>query len=118
MKLLLNENNSRTTALAIRQDGHDAVWIGDGFEFAEDGFVLAKARREARVLVTKDKDFGELAVKQGLAHHGILLLRLQDEGPENTLRVTRAVLEVLSRHRPPYFAVASEGGLRIRRPRR
>lgn len=115
MKLLLNENIGRSATCAIRALGHDVVWIGEGFASAEDEIVLAKARREARVLVTKDKDFGTLAFKSGLAHCGIILLRLEDESPANTVRVLESVLRALAHRRPPYFVVASEAGLRIHR---
>lgn len=36
---------------------------------------MSRAEREGRVLVTKDKDFGELAFKGGQAHAGVILLR-------------------------------------------
>lgn len=54
--------------------GHDVVWMGDAAEDPGDEVILARANEEGRVLVTLDKDFGELAVVRGLPHRGIVRL--------------------------------------------
>ena len=114
MKLLLNENLGRSAAEALGHQGHDVVWIGDNFAGTQDSAVLAKAKREGRVLVTKDKDFGELAFKSGHAHDGIILLRLQDERAANTIRVLEGLLAHLTGQKPPFFVVASDSKFRVR----
>ena len=78
---------------------------------------MAQAERESRVLVTKDKDFGELAFKGRQAHGGVILLRLADERPANSLRVLHGVLHHLSRRKPPFFVVASDSEFRVHAPR-
>ena len=114
MKLLLNENLGRSAAEALRCLGHDVIWIGDDFAGIQDQAVLAKAKREGRVLVTKDKDFGELAFKNGETHDGIILLRLDDEGAANTIHVLEGVLARIANRKPPFFVVASDSEFRIR----
>ena len=54
--------------------GHDVVWCGAWPEDPGDDGVLARAHAEGRVLVTLDKDFGELAVLQAKPHSGIVRL--------------------------------------------
>jgi predicted nuclease of predicted toxin-antitoxin system len=54
--------------------GHDVLRTGDWTEDPGDEEILARAHSEKRVLVTLDKDFGELAVAHGFPHHGILRL--------------------------------------------
>jgi predicted nuclease of predicted toxin-antitoxin system len=54
--------------------GHDVIWSGDWREDPGDEEILAKAFSEKRILVTLDKDFGELAIVRGLAHFGIIRL--------------------------------------------
>jgi predicted nuclease of predicted toxin-antitoxin system len=54
--------------------GHDVVWTGDLPTDPGDEDILAQAQREQRVLVTLDKDFGELAIVRGLPHSGIVRL--------------------------------------------
>ena len=76
-RLLANENVPRVAIAALRAAGHDVLWAGEEFPTTADADVLARAVADARVLVTLDKDFGELAVRRGLpATSGVVLLRL------------------------------------------
>lgn len=54
--------------------GHDVIWVGDWDSDPGDAEILALAHQQMRVLVTLDKDFGELAIVRRVAHHGILRL--------------------------------------------
>lgn len=77
MQLLANENFPRQAVEALRGQGHDVAWIADGLAGTKDAEVLALAVRESRVLVTQDKDFGELAFRSKLpATCGVVLFRV------------------------------------------
>ena len=52
--------------------GHDVVWAGEWSEDPGDREILAKAHVEGRILVTLDKDFGELAIVRQQSHSGII----------------------------------------------
>jgi len=54
--------------------GHDVIWAGDWAADPGDEEILAIAHREGRILVTLDKDFGELAVVRKQPHSGIVRL--------------------------------------------
>lgn len=54
--------------------GHDAIWSGLWPEDPGDMAIMARAHSEQRILVTLDKDFGELAILKGLPHSGIVRL--------------------------------------------
>ncbi|MEH2195631.1 MAG: DUF5615 family PIN-like protein [Nostoc sp.] len=74
MKILLDTCvwfGVRTNLLAA---GYDVVWTGDWSEDQGDKEILATAYRESRILITLDKDFGELAIVRGNPHCGILRL--------------------------------------------
>jgi predicted nuclease of predicted toxin-antitoxin system len=58
----------------LRGLGHDVVWAGDWSSDPGDDEVLRRAHVERRVLVTLDKDFGELAVALRRPHSGIVRL--------------------------------------------
>lgn len=58
----------------LRERGFDAAWMGDIDPQASDRDVLERAQREGRVLITLDKDFGELAIVRGQPHCGIVRL--------------------------------------------
>jgi predicted nuclease of predicted toxin-antitoxin system len=93
MKLLANENVAAAVVDALRADGHDVVWIKEVGQGSTDDVVLALALAEDRVLLTFDKDFGELAFRLGcLATPGVILLRPRLRSPEYLVRFARAVL--------------------------
>jgi predicted nuclease of predicted toxin-antitoxin system len=58
----------------LRSEGHDVEWIGALPEDPGDEEVISRACAEGRVLVTLDKDFGEMAVVRGVPHCGIIRL--------------------------------------------
>lgn len=117
MKLLANENIGRTVVESLRAQGHDVLWAGEALRAASDDVVLSRAERDRRVLITKDKDFGELAFRRRRAHAGIVVLRLRDDAPENTNRVLLRALQALTTAADVgAFVVATEEGVRVRRP--
>lgn len=63
--------------MALRKQGHDVVWIREAAPGSGDTEVLERAQEEDRILITFDKDFGELAFKRGLpASCGVILFRI------------------------------------------
>jgi predicted nuclease of predicted toxin-antitoxin system len=58
----------------LQSAGHDVEWAGEWREDPGDEEILERAHREGRVLVTLDKDFGELAIVHGIPHSGIIRL--------------------------------------------
>lgn len=74
MKVLLDTCVWGPAAGPLRNAGHDVEWIGDLEEDPGDLAILERAMDEQRVVVTLDKDFGELAVVRGLRHSGIIRL--------------------------------------------
>jgi predicted nuclease of predicted toxin-antitoxin system len=74
MRLLIDTCVWGGAAGELRAAGHDVVWSGDWSEDPGDAEILARAYDENRVLVTLDKDFGELAIVFGQPHCGIVRL--------------------------------------------
>jgi predicted nuclease of predicted toxin-antitoxin system len=74
MKLLLDTCVWGGATKTLEASGHDVVWSGDWSEDPGDEEILAKAHSEGRILVTLDKDFGELAIVKRKRHSGILRL--------------------------------------------
>lgn len=74
MKLLLDACVWGGSLQVLQAAGHDVVWAGNWPEDPGDEEILARAHSERRVLVTLDKDFGELAIVHGIPHSGILRL--------------------------------------------
>ena len=77
MRLQANENVPGDAVDALRRAGHDVTWIREGSPGLSDPDVLHLAVQEQRVLITFDKDFGELAFRAGLpATCGVILFRI------------------------------------------
>lgn len=74
MKLLLDSCIWGPAQNRLATAGHDVVWAGRWSRDPGDREILARAHREDRILVTLDKDFGELVVVRGQPHPGILRL--------------------------------------------
>jgi predicted nuclease of predicted toxin-antitoxin system len=74
MKLLLDSCVWGGAQKQLADAGHEVIWAGDWPEDPGDQEILAKANSESRILVTLDKDFGELAIVKQQPHHGIIRL--------------------------------------------
>ena len=74
MRLLLDTCVALGAVEALRRSGHDVAWSGELDRDPGDEALLDMAIREGRVLITLDKDFGELAVVRALRHCGIVRL--------------------------------------------
>jgi predicted nuclease of predicted toxin-antitoxin system len=74
MKLLLDACVWGGAAEVMRAAGHDVVRAGDWAEDPGDDEILSIARQQQRIVVTLDKDFGEIAVVRGRLHCGIVRL--------------------------------------------
>ncbi len=74
MKLLLDTCIWGGIRPGLVSAGHDVVWAGEWEEDPGDDEMLARAYRDGRILITLDKDFGELAVVHGQSHAGIVRL--------------------------------------------
>ncbi len=111
---MVDESTGMAVVNYLRSLGYDVLAVAETISQAADSDILARASSEGRILVTNDKDFGELAFRVGQVHQGVLLLRLQDESPTNCVRVLKAVLEQYAARLPSHFTVATESGVRIR----
>lgn len=82
MRFLADENFPVAAIEALEDAGHDVVCVAAVAPGADDTDVLAWAAREGRMLLTFDKDFGELARSSRLpAECGVLLFRIQMPRP-------------------------------------
>jgi predicted nuclease of predicted toxin-antitoxin system len=114
MRFLADENFPGDAVTALRAAGHDVLWIRADAPGISDQDVLARSLKDARVLLTFDKDFGELAWRSGLpASCGIVLFRLPTLGPTDAGTVIANVLKSRSDW-PGHFSVVEPGRIRVR----
>ena len=76
MKFVADENLHRVIIQRLRQEGHEVIAIAETAPGIADDAVLAIAVQENALLLTEDKDFGELVFRLQLLATGIVLFRL------------------------------------------
>jgi len=74
MKLMLDTGVSGSAARHVRTAGHDVTWTAEWDRDPGDQQILMTALKENRVVITLDKDFGELAIVYRIPHYGIIRL--------------------------------------------
>jgi hypothetical protein len=84
MRFLANENFPGAAVSMLKSAGHDVVWVRTAGPGTSDPEILAWAAREARILLTFDKDFGELARASALPSTcGVVLFRIPMPRPSD-----------------------------------
>jgi len=87
MNFLPDECCDTALVQALREDGHNVFYVLEPLRGASDDDILARAFAENRLLLTEDKDFGELVYRLRKPTRGIILLRFGVA--EHTLKISR-----------------------------
>lgn len=94
MRFVANENIPGPLVDALRNRGHDVLWIVEQSRGTADASVLSLAQREQRAVLTSDKDFAALAfADRHAARHGIILLRLPAPTLDEFIALALAAIE-------------------------
>ena len=114
--ILADESVDGQIVERLRADGHSVLYVAEFDAGIDDEVVLLKSRETNAVLLTADKDFGELVFRQRLLHSGIILIRLAGLDPKGKADLVSWVFSEPSRGLHRGFAVLSPRALRIRNP--
>jgi predicted nuclease of predicted toxin-antitoxin system len=113
MDFVADESCARPVIQALREAGHDVVAVAEIARGATDDQVLELALKEKRVLITEDRDFGELVYARGRSSSGVILVRFPSRARRaKSATVIEAVSRLGSRLRDA-FAVVEPGRVRI-----
>ncbi|CCH54562.1 hypothetical protein BN8_03744 [Fibrisoma limi BUZ 3] len=115
MLILADENVERRGVLFLRDNGYSVDYVAEQSSGIDDTTVLDRAVKAYDLLLTGDKDFGELHFHQGFAHKGVLLYRL-DRMP--TMDKARLILKTLQENEAELqvaFTVVTPIKIRIRK---
>lgn len=114
MKFLLDEN-VEFRLRAFLEDTHDVTAIASDYPQAlSDKDVLAIAFSEQRILITNDKDFGELVFSHNQPHAGVILFRLSPSTTSEEKIVRLKEVLVTYAQKLDKFIVITPRGVRIR----
>ncbi len=114
MILLADENLDKSVVARLRADGHEVLAVAEMKPGIGDDTVLALANERKALLVTEDKDFGELVFRQGLVHGGVILVRLAGLPASEKGELLSRTLAEHQGEITKAFTVLSRGALRIR----
>lgn len=110
MKFLIDANLGRKFTGIVRKAGHQAAFINDILKNASDEDVLITAERENLIVITGDKDFGELIFKLGKSSAGVILIRAEVADPEKRFEMVK---DALSKAKGK-FVVVKEWKIKVR----
>jgi predicted nuclease of predicted toxin-antitoxin system len=115
MNLLADESVEGQIVEQLRQDGHAVLYIAEMEPGITDEAVLERANEKNALLLTADKDFGELVYQQDLlSAGGVVLIRLAGLSAERKAQITSEVFHRRAGELPRAFTVISPGAVRIR----
>ena len=95
MKLVVDESVDFGIIIRLRQNGIIVLSILEDFSGIKDTEVLKIAIANRSLLITEDKDFGELTYRLRFEHTGILLIRLNEINRKERIEI---VLEIIEKH--------------------
>ncbi len=115
MRLLVDENVDRLLIERLRAEGHEVVAVRETRPGVPDDAVLAWAAREGLVLLTADKDFGQLVVQQRRAHAGMALVRLPELSRADAAERVVAAIRAHGARFAGAFVIIGPHAVRVRR---
>lgn len=96
------------------ENGYDVKTVRYVDPKAKDSEILSLAVKDSRMVITMDKDFGELVYNSGKKHAGVLILRLEDANGEQKVGIVKKILHEHADKIENKFCVFQDGRLRIR----
>ncbi|BAY65216.1 hypothetical protein NIES22_53190 [Calothrix brevissima NIES-22] len=115
MRFLANENFPLRSVLSLRDAGYDVAYGSEDAPGAEDAIVLARAVNEERIILTFDRDYGELIYRLRMpAPIGVVYFRYFPPTPEEPAQNLLRLLSVEGLILIGYFTVLERTQLRQR----
>ena len=113
-KFIADVNVEKTLVDFLKAQGFDIIWIPDYDCKLNDDELLKLANKENRVLITNDKDFGELVFLQKKLTTGIILIRIKGQDVKKKLRSLKKLISLYENKIDNHFIVISDRRIRIR----
>lgn len=115
MRFLADESCDFDLIRLLRKSGHDILAIAEISPRAEDTDVIERAVREERVLLTEDKDFGQLVFAHGKEVRGVVFLRYPTSVKQKLFQDVIRLVEQHGKKLAGCFVVVEPGRTRISR---
>jgi predicted nuclease of predicted toxin-antitoxin system len=115
MRFLADECCDAGVVAELRALGHDVRFIAEEDAGADDDAVAQAAFAEGRILLTEDRDFGELTVRLGKPAVGIVFLRIAPAHRHLKVPRVRALIDAFGDRLVGHYTVVRVNGVRLRR---
>lgn len=113
MRFLVDECTGSRVARWLVDNGFEALSVFDDMRGVDDISLLEYSVKNKLILITNDKDFGELVYNRGFDHKGVILLRLDDQRSQNKIAVLEKFLISHKESVENNFSVVTERSVRI-----
>jgi predicted nuclease of predicted toxin-antitoxin system len=113
MRFLVDECTGPTVAEFLKQKGFEVISVFDDFRGATDDFLLEKCYSENYILITSDKDFGEMVFRLNQNHKGVILIRCSPNNFHTRIEVLSKLLQNYTSQIENNFVVVTNTKVRI-----
>lgn len=117
MKFVADEGVDRQIVLRLRQDGHTIHYVAEMEPGIPDNAVLELANKERAILLTNDKDFGEIVFREHRVTSGVVLIRLAGLSASAKAEKVSIAIRKQEAGLSEAFSVITPQAIRIRRKR-
>ena len=115
MNFIADEGVDKPIVDTLRKAGFNVLYILETNQGADDELVLSIANKEKRILLTQDKDFGELVFRLKNAHYGVVLIRLNGYLATEKASLVLTLLSKYKKEVVKCFTVIQPNAIRIRK---
>lgn len=115
LKFLVDVGVGKKVESYLFENGYDFKSVREIEHRMKDSEILKIANDEKRIVITMDKDFGELIFNSGLTHYGVLLLRLDDSNGEEKVETIKEIITKYESSLSNNFCVYQNSRLRIKK---
>ena len=114
MKFLADECCDAGLVVSLRNAGHDVTYVTEQYAGASDNEILLKAFKDERIILTEDKDFGELTYRLRKPSTGIVLIRIDVKDRHLKWARLKNLIENYEKRLPGHFVVIHTNKYRFR----
>ena len=114
MRLMADEGIDKQIVDHLRKDGHIVSYIAEMEPGISDDVILEMARKENVLLITADKDFGELVFRLRRLSRGVVLVRLAGLSSAKKAEIVGFFIKRHTQELLGAFSVITPTGIRIR----
>jgi len=115
MNFVADEGVDAAIVELLRSNKYEVHYIAESEAGFDDESVLQIANETQSILITQDKDFGELVFRLRKIHHGVILIRMEGLKPLTKARIVKNAIDSQGDNLLNAFTVISPGAFKIRK---